>query len=226
MNADANLRSGPGTTFSRVGTAQVGEQVVIVGRNAEGDWYVLDSGAWIAAFLVNNVASGVPVLLASSVDSGMNASVTSSLATPTPGLFVLDFTQWIGKSRNDAESILGQPTTVIEMDPNDLESLPFGGTSNDYLVNGFWVTGDFDRQGILRSLWMSDTPNSIMGYQIPRDEWKKVLAAVGLPTNQLPDVDAPMGMHWNNLAGFKVRLVALPEGDEVIWWLIVVMEAR
>lgn len=61
-NRAANLRSGPGTTFTLVGTVQMGQALAVVGRNPAGDWLQLQSGAWIAAFLVNRVIVGLPVI--------------------------------------------------------------------------------------------------------------------------------------------------------------------
>jgi hypothetical protein len=59
--ANANLRSGPGTTFSIVGSVKAGQALDVVGRNAAGDWLRLASGEWIAARLVNSVGD-VPVV--------------------------------------------------------------------------------------------------------------------------------------------------------------------
>ena len=59
-NRDANLRAGPGTEFAVVGNAQAGDALRVVGRNAAGDWYELEGGRWIAAFLVDG-APDVPV---------------------------------------------------------------------------------------------------------------------------------------------------------------------
>lgn len=65
---NANLRAGPGTNFAIVGSARAGDVVQIVGQNAAGNWYKLDTGAWIAAFLVRleteqqgRPVAGVPV---------------------------------------------------------------------------------------------------------------------------------------------------------------------
>jgi len=49
---DANLRSGPGTSFAVAGRARANDAVQIVGQNDAGDWYELETGQWIAAFLV------------------------------------------------------------------------------------------------------------------------------------------------------------------------------
>lgn len=92
-NRAANLRSGPGSTFTLVGTVQAGQTLAVVGRNPAGDWLQLQSGAWIAAFLVNRVAVGLPVIgeepppfpaptPVATPAAGQNAT-TSLLPTPT-----------------------------------------------------------------------------------------------------------------------------------------------
>lgn len=48
---NANLRSGPGTTFAIVGSVKAGQPLTFT--TAITDWYQLDTGPWIAAFLVN-----------------------------------------------------------------------------------------------------------------------------------------------------------------------------
>ncbi|HXF63382.1 MAG TPA: SH3 domain-containing protein [Caldilineaceae bacterium] len=72
-NRNANLRAGPGTNYSVVGGLQDGECVTIIGRNQAGDWYLLSSGAWVAAFLIDGApaASTIPVV---------------TVPTPTPAL--------------------------------------------------------------------------------------------------------------------------------------------
>lgn len=52
LASDANLRSGPGTTFDSVGTASLGDTIIIVGQNEAADWYITDTGDWIFATLV------------------------------------------------------------------------------------------------------------------------------------------------------------------------------
>jgi hypothetical protein len=58
----ANLRGGPGTNHAIVGSAAAGQALAVVGRNAAGDWLRLADGAWIAAFLVDGAAGGLPVV--------------------------------------------------------------------------------------------------------------------------------------------------------------------
>lgn len=58
-NRAANLRGGPGTNFPVVGGTQTGQGLTIVAKNDAGDWYQLDNGQWIAAFLVANLAGDI-----------------------------------------------------------------------------------------------------------------------------------------------------------------------
>lgn len=52
----ANLRGGPGTGNPIVGSAPAGAILNVTGCDTGCEWYQLDSGAWIAAFLVEPVA--------------------------------------------------------------------------------------------------------------------------------------------------------------------------
>lgn len=48
----SNLRAGPGTTFAVVGGLKTGATMKVVAKNDASNWYQLDNGQWIAAFLV------------------------------------------------------------------------------------------------------------------------------------------------------------------------------
>ena len=61
-NKNANLRSGPGTTFGIVGSVKTGQPLNLVGRNADSSWYKLKAGQWIAAFLVTGAPTTLPVV--------------------------------------------------------------------------------------------------------------------------------------------------------------------
>lgn len=63
----ANLRAGPGTEFERVGGVRSGETLRLIGQLADGSWYQLENGAWIAAFLVEPPATELPIV---TVESG------------------------------------------------------------------------------------------------------------------------------------------------------------
>jgi len=60
VTRNANLRAGPGTTYAVRGSARAGSPVRIVDTTTAGDWYELDSGQWIAAFLVRLDTVSVP----------------------------------------------------------------------------------------------------------------------------------------------------------------------
>jgi hypothetical protein len=53
VNTTANIRSGPGTNYSVVGQAQTGQVLTVTACNEDCSWYQLDTGNWIAAFLID-----------------------------------------------------------------------------------------------------------------------------------------------------------------------------
>ena len=63
-NRGANLRGGPGTNYPGRGRATAGQGLVVVGRNAAGDWLRLADGSWIAAFLVDGAPADLAVVAA------------------------------------------------------------------------------------------------------------------------------------------------------------------
>lgn len=85
VNRNANLRAGPGTTYERIGTIAAHTAVSIRGANAAGDWYQLESGAWIAAFLVDRtdlVPSAQPTVIPTQTVVAPTPTVAAS-RTPT-----------------------------------------------------------------------------------------------------------------------------------------------
>ncbi len=62
----ANLRAGPGTGYSVLDVALVGDELIILGANEQGDWYNIETAdglnAWIAGYLVDtgDVAGRAP----------------------------------------------------------------------------------------------------------------------------------------------------------------------
>lgn len=80
-NRAANLRAGPGTTYAIVGTVQSGQRLNLSGRTGDSAWYQIESGAWIAAFLVNSGTAAQPTAMPSSVAP---AATALPPATPRP----------------------------------------------------------------------------------------------------------------------------------------------
>lgn len=64
----ANLRSGPGATFARIGSAAAGATIQLSGQIADGSWYRLTDGSWIAAFLVEPPAVELPIVEADATE--------------------------------------------------------------------------------------------------------------------------------------------------------------
>lgn len=58
VKSNAILRAGPGTNYAKVGYAPKGTQVQIAACNTGCTWYQLDSGKWIAAWLVDATDDG------------------------------------------------------------------------------------------------------------------------------------------------------------------------
>lgn len=58
----ANLRAGPGATFARIGSVAAGATIQLSGQIADGSWYRLTDGSWIAAFLVESPTVELPIV--------------------------------------------------------------------------------------------------------------------------------------------------------------------
>lgn len=69
VNRDANLRSGPGTSYKIIGGVKAGQKVTVIGVSPDESWLHLDNDAWIAAFLV---------------DQAVQSQSDPKTATPTP----------------------------------------------------------------------------------------------------------------------------------------------
>lgn len=87
VTKNANLRAGPGTTYAIVGTATAGQVVIIVGKNDKGDWYHLDGGKWIAAFLVK-VGQGQSANPTATPNSAQPAPTATPQQTGTPKVVI------------------------------------------------------------------------------------------------------------------------------------------
>lgn len=89
----ANLRAGPATTFDLVGQAGAGETLPVVGVSEDGQWYLLDGGAWIATFLAADAQlANVPLATQALIDQASGVAPVPAPpivpvaieATPTP----------------------------------------------------------------------------------------------------------------------------------------------
>jgi uncharacterized protein YraI len=81
----ANLRAGPATTFDLVGQVGPGAAVAVAGISEDGQWYLLDGGAWIATFLTADAAlPNLPIATQELIDQATgNAPVAPTPAVTT-----------------------------------------------------------------------------------------------------------------------------------------------
>lgn len=82
-NRNANLRAGPGTEYAVVGSAQAGAALEIVARNADGTWFQLAGGEWIAAFLVDNGPAVADLPLAANIPAAPTPAPTAQADATT-----------------------------------------------------------------------------------------------------------------------------------------------
>lgn len=85
---EANIRSGPGPTFERIGQAQQGQVFSIVGVNSEGSWWqicCLDGGlsGWVMGSLIS-ISGDTDGLTASDIPTPPPPPAPAPTDTPTP----------------------------------------------------------------------------------------------------------------------------------------------
>lgn len=84
VTVDANLRAGPGVTFTLLGGTVTGQEITIVARNEDGSWFLLDNGGWVSAALVANPPVDIPLYIAAQSPENAPAATATPLPTPTP----------------------------------------------------------------------------------------------------------------------------------------------
>jgi len=111
----AILRRGPGTIYDRVGVAVPGAPLRVTAQNQAGDWYQLENGAWVAAFLLDRKPGELPIAanipprpagardLAVTFSSPWYACHQSSTLFATP--FGEEILQWVYRSFRVAMTI-------------------------------------------------------------------------------------------------------------------------
>ena len=129
VNDGANLRSGPGATYDRVGGAAAGQTVQVVACNDACDWYKLETGAWIAAFLVTPAASTSP--------AAAPTQTVSNQATPIADR----------PTANNAANLRAGPGTSYERTGSVAAGAPLEITGRSeagdwyQLASGSWIAG-------------------------------------------------------------------------------------
>ncbi len=122
VNAGLNLRTGPGTNYSRITVLGAGTVVPIVGRLGDNSWWQVRSGAtvgWLSApfTTVYGICTSVPIVAAppSPTPPGF-IPTTPPTMTPLPTLTpVASFTP--GRPDLVVTSISGTQTVILPSDP-------------------------------------------------------------------------------------------------------------
>lgn len=125
VTVDANLRAGPGTEFAVLGGTVTGQEINIVGRNADGTWFRLDNDGWVFATLVANPPPLASVPVVNNDGTPVEPPVEPPAAAPeqTPALGGLLPTP----------TPQPQPLTQAQSD-----------ALNDYLADALGLVGQFD----------------------------------------------------------------------------------
>lgn len=105
-SAGVNLRGGAGTNFPVVGSATLGDELTVMGSNADGSWLQLAEGAWVAAFLVSSVQQ------ATSPATAARSGAAITVATPVPAV--------------QPDQVSAPPTPVPPSTPSNQIQQPLG----------------------------------------------------------------------------------------------------
>lgn len=190
---NSNLRAGPGTSFAIVGSAKTGQIVTIVEKNDAGSWYHLDSGEWIAAFLVKLGTTAQPAAnSANTATPSATQPVTATVAAPT------------------ATPVPAQPTATPTPAKSPLTHWSEAGVQ---VCNGFeWQVVDVRTA---KDVWFYDNKRVAMGqYLFIYTEIKNV----GPGTNSLDNAAAPTtSMGSLDISGSSYAAWMMTGGHNVSW---------
>jgi uncharacterized protein YraI len=130
VTVDANLRSGPGTEFDAIGGTVIGQEITIVGRNADGTWFRLDNGGWVFATLVANAPALETIPVVNNDGTPVEAPPQPAATTPAPVI----------------GGLLPTPTPQpAGATPQPTADAPAGNAERDaYLAEALDLVGQFD----------------------------------------------------------------------------------
>lgn len=168
---NARLRAGPSTSAAIAGNAQASQEFAVKACNAACDWYQLESGAWIAAFLVKAAA-------------GAAASTT----VQRPGLTALTSAIVVDVIDGDTIDVrIGSETKrvrYIGMDTPERGGIGANEATaaNEELVAGGVVllekdVSETDRSGrLLRHVWLPGASGELVNAELVRQGWASSVA--------------------------------------------------
>ena len=205
VNADSNVRSGPGTEFLTVGGLKTGTSVTILGADSQRTWYRIGKDEWIAAFLVTTQEPSIPSGTPYPTPSTGVVSNAEMTVTPDSVFFIANFPALVGQRVESVEDVLGAPVRPTEFSVGEMSTYSGAGESREYYLGDYILLALYDRSGVLRTLQFMD---GLSNKKFTLSAWPSVLGAVGLPSDVDPDGSFPIALRWQNLAGFKVAVIA------------------
>jgi formylglycine-generating enzyme required for sulfatase activity len=218
-----NVRLGPGADYDMVGQVYRDDVVQVRGQNAAGDWLSIaneELAGWISARYVRII--GDVAVLPVQTNTPAVPSATDTLVppattdTPAPksngaqagaGEIIVNVPLLLGSSVSEVQAQFGAPIEITPADVGSLASIPGGGETRTYRtgVYGFYV--DFDRAGAARGFQIIEGLQE-QGYKL--EQWGSILMRFGFSPS-LPDVEAPIALHWNDFEGYHISVFANAE---------------
>lgn len=179
VTRNANLRAGPGTTYAVAGSLPARAKVQIVEQTKAGDWYKLEDGKWIAAFLVTVVDPKAIPQATESKSSGLAATATITATAQTSAA-----ARTTARQNGNLREGPGTSYAVVGSVKAGAAVEPFGRNSaGDWiqLADGSWVAAS------LLAGVPGDLPVTAVSAQLPGGNPTKVPTAVPVqPAAQAP----------------------------------------
>ena len=152
VNSGANLRGGPGIGYPIIGGLPAGSPVEVKSRTESGDWLQLTTGAWIAAFLIDDAPPRLPI-------------ATNIPALPTPTYTPVSIAASIPTIQPRPTTPLARPTATPLNKYYLVEHLLDDFNSNSILAFDKWKDKEFYVYGWVSSIGR-DSYDGLWGYLV------------------------------------------------------------
>lgn len=213
-----NLRKGPGSNYSIVGSSSLGNTHQVYGKNTDGTWLWIDNNKsiWISTSLVDlNIAiSSIPVVDPNLLPFG-NQSVSIVTNTQeearntTQEDLIINIYSILNKNINNIEEIIGKPRTGWDINKGEYEHLPDGGYERIYNYNEYEFVIDYDNKNIAKYFQITE---GLRQYNYSLRDWQKITSRLNI--NNLPDPDFfSNAVIWDNPNGYFIRIFK----DSTVW---------
>ena len=144
IDRNMNVRSGPGTFYSVLGTATPGEQFLITGKNTNGSWWRInynDQSGWVFVQLVTAAGplEDVPLIDSFDWDAFYDSDRRLWIFYP-PGWFFFDPSQPTAADRRNLADLIGRQNAEEML--GHFASVVTGEERETFVGYGFEIVGD------------------------------------------------------------------------------------